>query len=199
MLKRQMTLLSMCFLICFLPGQNVFAGDEGEAIATTITQLIPKVVDEQVATIKLGAGLNNEFSPLASVGADMIYVRSNILIGISITGINSTDSMMGPRVYGGLLIGQRRFNANVGKYYVDLLLGGGINKDEETIWVAEPRFDIVVKQTRKLFVPDLVINNTFGVKLGASLRIVSNEDFSNIVEQSAAMVHLGFFMGRYSN
>ncbi|MDH5219578.1 MAG: hypothetical protein OEX19_17865, partial [Gammaproteobacteria bacterium] len=159
MLKRQMSLLSMCFLICFMPGQNVYAGDEGEAIAATITQLIPKVVDEQVATIKFGAGLNNEFSPLASVGADMIYVRSNLLVGISMTGVNAGDSMMAPKLYGGLLFGQRRFNANVGKYYVDLLLGGGINNNDETIWVAEPRFDIVVKQTRKLFVPDLVLNN----------------------------------------
>lgn len=196
---RQISLLSICFLIFFLSGQNVRAGDEGEAIAATITQLIPKVVDEQVVTIKLGAGLNNEFSPLASVGGDIIYVRSNILIGISMTGTNSADSMMAPRVYGGLLIGQRRFNANVGKYYVDLLLGGGIDKNEETIWVAEPRFDIVVKQSRKLFIPDFVVNNTFGVKLGASLRIVSDENFSNIVEQSAAMVHIGLFIGRYSD
>ena len=186
-------------MIFSFPGQNVFAGDEGEAIAATITQLIPKVVDEQVATIRLGAGLNNEFSPLASVGADVIYVRSNILVGISMTGTKAGDSVMAPKVYGGLLIGQRRFNTNVGKYYVDLLLGGGINDKDETIWVAEPRFDVVVKQARKLFVPDLVVNNTFGIKVGASLRIVSDKDFSNIVNQSAVMVHLGLFIGRYSD
>jgi len=196
---RWISLLSICFMLFSLFGQNARAGDEGEAIATTITQLIPKIMDEQVATINLGAGLNNEFSLIRSASADLIYVRRNILVGISMTGNRAGDSVMAPKVYGGLLIGQRRFNANVGKYYVDLLLGGGINKDEETIWVTEPRLDIVVKQTRKLFIPDLVVNNTFGIKLGASLRLVSDEDFTNIVKQSAAMVHLGLFVGRYSD
>ena len=199
MQKRIRFFLVVLLVAFFALAKNVQAGDEGEAIATTITQLIPGFVDEQVATISLGAGLNHEFSALSSVGADLIYVRRNILVGIGMTGIKAGGSMIAPKVYGGLLLGQRRFNANVGKYYVDLLLGGGLNNNDKTIWVAEPRFDVVVKQTRKLFIPDFVVNNTFGVKLGASLRLVSDEDLSNIVKQSAAMVHLGLFMGRYSD
>ena len=121
---RSISFVTIGIVIFSLQAQEAIAGDEGEAIAATISQIVPKLVDEQIVSLRVGGGISRKREPNLSVSTDLTYVRNQFLVGLGFT-LNepneSKESNVSPSVYGGLILGQRRFDANLGKYYIDIL------------------------------------------------------------------------------
>ena len=188
--------ISLLFFSTNIGGGNCFAdNDVGEAIATTIAQLIPELVDEQVLSVDLNLGLNRIGEVESKAGFGFVYVKNHYLLGARISGGRISHREDAIQIYGGLLLGQRRFNSRLGKYYIDMLMGVGENSDQQLFWVFEPRLDLAPFQTKKLFVPDLLVGTKFGIKSGVSLRLINNRVFSDSwLLHSAVVAHIGLFI-----